>query len=49
MFGIETLQGSARAVAQVGFVLAEAMVLYVVYGGLTSAVGDRITTAVQGK
>ncbi|MFC4451171.1 DUF7512 family protein [Halorussus aquaticus] len=47
MFGIETLEGSAAAVAQVGFVLAEAMVLYVVYGGLTSAVGDHITDAVR--
>ncbi|UPV76923.1 hypothetical protein M0R89_20910 (plasmid) [Halorussus limi] len=48
MLGIETLDGPARAVAQVSLVLAEALVLYVVYGGLSAAVGDRITNAVRG-
>lgn len=48
MFGIETLQGSGRAVAEVGFVLAEALVLYVAYGGLSAAVGDQLIEAVQG-
>lgn len=48
MFGIETLDGPARGVAQVGLVLVEALALYVVYGELTAAVGERITDAVRG-
>lgn len=49
MFGIETLSGSAYSAAIVGLVLAEAMVLYVGYGGLTRAVGSRITDAIGGR
>jgi hypothetical protein len=47
MFGIETLEGPVRAVARVGLVLVEALALYVVYGGLTSIIGERITETVQ--
>jgi hypothetical protein len=46
MFGIESLTGSAYSAAIVGLVLGEAMVLYVGYGGLTRAVGTRITDAI---
>jgi hypothetical protein len=34
MFGIETLSGNAHAVALVGLVLLEAILLYVGYGAL---------------
>ena len=49
MFGIETLSDPAYSVAIVGLVLVEAMVLYVGYGGLTQAVGSRITDAIGGR
>ena len=49
MFGIETLSGPAYSAAIVGLVLSEAMVLYVGYGGLTRAVGTRLTSAVAGE
>ena len=49
MFGIETLSDSAYSAVIVGLVLFEAMVLYVGYGGLTRAVGRRITDAIGGR
>ena len=49
MFGLETLTGTAYSAAIVGLVLGEAMVLYVGYGGLTRAVGSRVTDAVAGE
>ncbi|MFC7203737.1 hypothetical protein ACFQJC_09435 [Haloferax namakaokahaiae] len=42
MFGIETLTGSTQAVALVGLVLVEAMLLYVGYGALTRALSPTI-------
>ncbi|MDL5360466.1 hypothetical protein [Halalkalicoccus sp. NIPERK01] len=35
MIGLETLSGSAQAVATIGVVLAEAITLYVGYGAVT--------------
>jgi hypothetical protein len=49
MFGIETLGGTAEAVASVGLVLVEALVLYVGYGTLTRVAGPAITEAVSGE
>ncbi len=49
MFGIESLTGTSNAVAQVGVVLVEALLLYVVYGVLTATVGQRITNTIQGE
>jgi len=49
MFGIDSLTGPAYSAAIVGLVLGEAMVLYVGYGGLTRAVGTRITDAIGGR
>jgi hypothetical protein len=48
MFGIESVSGSAQAVATVGLVLAEAIVLYVVYGALSSTVGSTVIDALGG-
>ena len=48
MFGIESLSGSAQAVATVGLVLAEAIALYVVYGALSSTVGSTVIDALGG-
>jgi hypothetical protein len=48
MLGIESLSGSAQAVATVGFVLAEAIVLYVGYGALSNTVGSAVIDAVGG-
>jgi len=49
MLGIESLGGSAGAVATVGVVLAEAMALYVGYGALTRLVGSRALDALGGE
>jgi hypothetical protein len=49
MFGIETLGPNAQAAALVGIVLAEAVVLYVVYGWLESTFGPSITRVLQGR
>ncbi|WP_396612796.1 hypothetical protein ACH9L7_05845 [Haloferax sp. S1W] len=48
MFGIETLTGSSQAAALVGVVLVEAMVLYVGYGALESAVGSTVLELLGG-
>jgi hypothetical protein len=48
MFGIETLSGNAQAAALVGLVLVEAILLYVVYGGLEALLGPRLTAAIKG-
>ncbi|MFB6106203.1 MAG: hypothetical protein ABEJ70_04445 [Halobacteriaceae archaeon] len=42
MFGMETLSGSTYALAFIGLVLAEALVLYVGYGGVTRVAGPRL-------
>jgi hypothetical protein len=49
MFGIETLSGSSYAMAIVGIVLVEAMVLYVGYGTLTRLAGPGIIARVRGE
>lgn len=48
MFGIETLGGTERAVALVGIVLAEAILLYVGYGTLERLVGPVVTRILRG-
>ncbi len=48
MFGIGSLSGSVQAVATVGFVLAEAVVLNVVYGTLSNTVGSTVIDAIGG-
>jgi hypothetical protein len=49
MFGIESLSGTAHAVAVVGLVLVEAMVLYVGYGALTRVAGPHLERVVTGR
>ncbi|WP_191965453.1 MULTISPECIES: hypothetical protein [Haloferax] len=49
MFGIETLSGNAQAAALVGLVLVEAMVLYVGYGVLESALGSAVMKLLGGE
>jgi hypothetical protein len=48
MFGIETLSGNAQAVALIGVVLAEAIVLYAGYGALESVLARRVTNLIRG-
>jgi hypothetical protein len=48
MFGLETLDGWAQAVAVMGIVLVEAIALYVGYGALERLLGPRITNAIRG-
>ncbi|MFD1635235.1 DUF7512 family protein (plasmid) [Haloplanus ruber] len=48
MFGLESMSGSAQAVATVGLVLAEAIALYAVYGVLSSTVGSAVIDAIGG-
>ncbi|WP_254538807.1 DUF7512 family protein [Halomarina litorea] len=48
MVGIEAVSGSAGAIATVGFVLGEALALYVGYGALASLVGSPLLDAVGG-
>ena len=47
MFGIGTLTGPVRAAALVGVVLAEALALYVGYGGAARLVGDDVRSAFE--
>lgn len=49
MFGIENLSGTAQAVALVGTVLVEAMVLYVGYGALTRVLGPSVERLISGE
>jgi hypothetical protein len=49
MFGIETLSGNEQAAVLVGIVLAEAIVLYVTYGGLETWLGPSFKRVLQGK
>jgi len=49
MFGIESLSGNAQAVALVGVVLLEAMILYVGYGGLEQVLGDYVVDLLRGE
>ncbi|WP_425601201.1 DUF7512 family protein [Haloplanus halobius] len=48
MFGLESLSSSTQAVATVGLVLAEAIVLYVGYGALSNTVGPAVVDAIGG-
>jgi hypothetical protein len=48
MFGIETLGGNAQAAVLIGLVLLEAVVLYVVYGLLESALARRVIDLIRG-
>jgi hypothetical protein len=48
MFGIETLGGNAQAAALIGIVLVEAIILYVGYGALESALARRVVELVRG-
>ncbi|WP_232688843.1 DUF7512 family protein [Halobacterium zhouii] len=48
MFGIESLGDTAQALATVGLVFAEALVLYVGYGALSSTLGSTVVGAVGG-
>jgi hypothetical protein len=49
MFGIESLGANAQAAVLVGIVLAEAIVLYVVFGWLESALGGTVKRVLQGR
>ncbi|WP_171052304.1 hypothetical protein [Haloterrigena sp. H1] len=49
MFGIESLSGNAQAVALVGVVLLEAMILYVGYGGLEQVFGGYVVDLLRGE
>ncbi|WP_284011164.1 DUF7512 family protein [Haloarcula pelagica] len=46
MFGLEQLSGTPQAVALVGLVLLEAVVLYVGYGELERALGPALLRAI---
>lgn len=48
MFGIETLSGTAQAMAIVGVVLAEAIALYVGYGALARITSPTVLNALGG-
>ena len=48
MLGLESMGAAGQAVTNVGAVLLEAMVLYVVYGALTTAVTGKIKRALGG-
>lgn len=48
MFGIETLGGNAQAAVLIGLVLGEAVLLYVGYGALESALARRVTELIRG-
>lgn len=45
VFGVESLPGTGRALALVGAVLVESLVLYVGYGGLAALLGPRLVRA----
>ncbi|MFB6096741.1 MAG: hypothetical protein ABEJ74_05080 [Haloferacaceae archaeon] len=49
MFGIESLSGSAQAVATVAAVFVEALALYVGYGLLTRIAGATVLDALGGE
>jgi hypothetical protein len=49
MLGLESLSGTMLAVATVGIVLVEAMVLYVGYGALSRVAGPQVLDAVSGE
>jgi hypothetical protein len=48
MLGLEGLSGNMLAAALIGLVLVEAIVLYVGYGILESALGKRVTDLIRG-
>ncbi|MFD1563936.1 hypothetical protein ACFR99_10280 [Haloarchaeobius amylolyticus] len=48
MSGIESLSGNAQAVALVGLVLLEAIVLYVGYGSLEQLLGEYVVGLLRG-
>ncbi|MGZ0746937.1 DUF7512 family protein [Haloparvum sp. AD34] len=48
MFGLEALTGSTRAVATVGLVLVEAIILYLGYGALSQTVGSAVIDTIVG-
>jgi len=48
MLGLESLGATGQALTGVGAVLVEAMVLYVVYGGLTTALSRPLKSALGG-
>ena len=49
MTGLESLGPTGRALADVGTVLAEAIVLYVGYGAVTSALSGTVRRALGGE
>ncbi|MFB6113899.1 MAG: hypothetical protein ABEJ58_07335 [Halodesulfurarchaeum sp.] len=49
MFGLQSLSGTSAAIAMVGIVLVEALVLYVGYGALTRIVGPKVSEAIRGE
>ncbi|WP_172824882.1 hypothetical protein [Halorientalis sp. IM1011] len=49
MIGLESLGAAGQGLVDIGAVLAEAMVLYVAYGALTTAVSDRLERVVGGE
>lgn len=48
MLGLESLSGSGQAIATVGLVFAEAIVLYVGYGALSNTVGSTVINTLGG-
>ncbi|ELZ22009.1 DUF7512 family protein [Natrinema limicola] len=48
MIGLESMGATGQAVTGVGAVLVEAMVLYVVYGALTTALSEPLKSALGG-
>jgi hypothetical protein len=49
MFGLESLNGTALAVALIGIVLVEALTLYVGYGALQRLFGPRLMKVIRGE
>lgn len=49
MLGLESMGAAGQAITNVGAVLAEAMILYVVYGALTTAVSGKLKRALGGE
>jgi len=48
MLGLESLGPAGQAIQNVGAVLLEAMILYVVYGALTTAVTGKLKQVLGG-
>ena len=48
MLGLESLGPAGQAIQNVGAVLLEAMILYVVYGALTTAVSGKLKKVLGG-